>query len=137
MTINVFKDILPSILQTKEYILIEPEDIAEYNPFIVNRALSLHQDCVLYVNELNLYPTIDADMQYDFYLNTLRPMKRGFQKWLKSEVLPDLECVKKYFGYSNQKAKEALRVLSDEQIAEIKAKINTGGMNDDGDTKTS
>ena len=133
----MFKDILPSILQTKENVLLEEDDIAEYVPFIINRALSLHQDCVLYANELNMYPNLDSDIQYQFYLNSLRPMKRSYQKWLKNEVLPDLECVKKYFGYSNQKAKDALRVLTDEQIAEIKAKMNTGGVNDNGGDKKS
>lgn len=136
MAINMFKDILPSILQTKENVLIEEEDIKEYIPFIINRALSLHQDCVLYANEVNMYPNMDPDIQYSFYLHSLRPMKRSYQKWLKNEVLPDLECVKKYFGYSNQKAKDALRVLTIEQIAEIKARITTGGVNDnDGDAK--
>jgi hypothetical protein len=127
--INLFKDILPSILQNKNNILIEQEDIAEYKPFIVNRALSLHKDCVLYVNQMNLHPDIDPDMQYQYYLNSLRPMKRKFQQWQKTEVLPDLEYVKQYFGYSNQKAKEALRILTEEQIAEIKIRTNTGGVN--------
>jgi hypothetical protein len=85
-------------------------------------------DCILYANEMNLYPGLDPDMQYQYLLNTVRSMKRKFQPWQKSEVLKDIECVKQYFGYSNEKAKQAMRILSDEQIAETKAKTNTGGV---------
>ena len=86
-------------------------------------------DCILYANEMNLYSEIDKDLQYQYLLNTIRSMKRKFQPWQKASADKDLECVKEYFGYSNQKAKEALRILNDEQIAEIKAKTNKGGMN--------
>jgi len=125
---DLFKEILPSILQTKKSVFRDELDYNEYKPFIVNRALSYHMDCVLYVNELNVRPSIDVDQQYSFYLNTIRPMKRKFQPWQKSEVDKDLECVKLYFGYSNEKAKEALRILNNEQIAEIKAKTTKGGV---------
>jgi hypothetical protein len=126
---DLFKDIIPSILQTKKNVLIEEQDIKDYKPFIVNRALSYHIDCVAYANEMNLYPNIDSDMQYNYFLNSIRPMKRKFQPWQKTEANRDIECVKKYFGYSNQKAKDALRILSDDQIAEIKAKTDKGGVN--------
>jgi hypothetical protein len=86
-------------------------------------------DCVLYVNEMNINNSLDVDMQYQYLLNTIRPMKRKFQAWQKSEVDKDIECVKSYFGYSNEKAKEALRILTDEQVAEIKAKTTKGGVN--------
>jgi hypothetical protein len=103
-------------------------DYKEYAPFIVNRALSYHIDCVLYANEMNLRPNIDKEMQYQYLLNTIRPMKRKYQPWQKSEIDKDIECVKQYFGYSNEKAKEALRILNDEQVAVIKAKTNKGGV---------
>jgi hypothetical protein len=106
----------------------EELDYKEYAPFIVNRALSYHIDCVLYANEMNLRPNIDKEMQYQYLLNTIRPMKRKYQPWQKSEIDKDIECVKQYFGYSNEKAKEALRILTDEQVAEIKAKTNKGGV---------
>jgi hypothetical protein len=86
-------------------------------------------DCVLYVNEMNINNSLDVDMQYQYLLNTIRPMKRKFQPWQKSEVDKDIECVKQYFGYSNEKAKEALRILTDEQVAEIKIKTTKGGVN--------
>ena len=126
---DLFKDIIPSILQTKKNVLQDEIDVKDYTPFVVNRALSYHMDCILYANEMNLYPEIDKDLQYQYLLNTIRSMKRKFQPWQKASADKDLECVKEYFGYSNQKAKEALRILNDEQIAEIKAKTNKGGMN--------
>ena len=126
---DLFKDIIPSILQTKTNVLQNELDVKDYTPFVVNRALSYHMDCILYANELNLYPEMDKDLQYQYLLNTIRPMKRKFQPWQKALADKDLECVKEYFGYSNQKAKEALRILNDEQIAEIKANTIKGGVN--------
>lgn len=123
-------DFINAILVNKKN-LLKDDDLAtkEYVPFIVNRGLSLHLDCVLYANEMNLRPFIDKDQQFLFLLNTIRPMKRKFQPWQKASADKDLECVKEYFGYSNQKAKEALRILNDEQIAEIKANTIKGGVN--------
>jgi hypothetical protein len=126
---DLFKEVLPSILQTKKSVFQDTYDYKDYKPFVVNRALSYHMDCVLYVNEMNIHTGIDSDMQYSYLLNTVRPMKRKFQPWQKSEVDKDIECVKQYFGYSNEKAKEALRILNDEQIADIKIKTAKGGVN--------
>lgn len=126
---ELFKEILPSILEKKKSVFRDELDYKDYKPFIVNRALSYHMDCILYVNELNINNSLDVDMQYQYLLNTIRPMKRKFQAWQKSEVDKDIECVKQYFGYSNEKAKEALRILTDDQVAEIKAKTTKGGVN--------
>lgn len=126
---DLFKDIIPSILQTKKNVLQDELDVKDYTPFVVNRALSYHMDCILYANEMNLYSEMDKDLQYQYLLNTIRSMKRKFQPWQKASADKDLECVKEYFGYSNQKAKEALRILNDEQIAEIKANTIKGGVN--------
>jgi hypothetical protein len=126
---DLFKEIVPSILQTKKSVFQDDYDYKDYKPFVVNRALSYHMDCVGYVNEMNVHSGLDADMQYQYLLNTIRPMKRKFQPWQKSEVDRDIESVKLYFGFSNAKAKEALRILNDDQIAEIKAKTNKGGVN--------
>lgn len=127
--VELFKDIIPSILQTKKNVFVDEMDYRDYKPYIVNRSLSYHMDCILYVNEMNVYCNVDPDMQYQYLLNTIRPMKRKFQPWQKSEVDKDIDCVKQYFGYSNEKAKDALRILTEEQVAEIKAKTNKGGMN--------
>jgi hypothetical protein len=131
---DLFKDIVPSILQTKKDVLTDPNDIKDYTPFVVNRALSYHMDCVLYANEMNIHPNIDNLLQYQYLLNTIRPMKRKFQPWQKAEVLKDLDCVKVYFGYSNEKAKAALKLLNDQQIAEIRIKTTKGGINNDRNT---
>jgi hypothetical protein len=125
---DLFKEIIPSILTTKNSVIHDDIDLKDYNPFVVNRALSFHKDCILYVNEMNKHHIIDRDFQYQYLLNTIRPMKRKFQPWQKSEVDKNIECVKEYFGFSNSKAKEALRILSDEQIADIKIKTDKGGV---------
>lgn len=125
---DLFKEIVPSILQTKENVLRDELDEKDYKPFVVNRALSYHVDCVSYANEMNKNHHLDGKLQYQYLLNTIRPMKRKFQPWQKSSVHEDLECVKEYFGYSNEKAKEALRILSDEQITEIKKRTDKGGV---------
>lgn len=125
---ELFKEILPSILQTKKSVFQDELDYKDYKPFIVNRALSYHMDCILYVNEMNINNGLDADMQYSYLLNTIRSMKRKFQPWQKTLTDQDLECVKEYFGYSNEKAKEALRILSEEQIAEIRRRTDKGGV---------
>ena len=125
---DLFKEIIPSILQTGKSVLRDELDYRDYTPFVVNRALSNHIDCILHVNELNVYPSLDKDMQYNYLLNTIRPMKRKFQPWQKASKDKDIECVKTYFGYSNQKAIEALRILTDEQIAEIRKRTDKGGV---------
>ena len=125
---DLFKEIVPSILQTKKSVFQTEHDYKDYKPFMVNRALSFHKDCVLYANEMNRYPQTEKELQYSYLLNTIRPMKRKFQPWQTASVDKNIECVKEYFGYSNEKAKEALRILNDEQIAYIKAKTNKGGV---------
>ena len=134
---DLFKEIIPSILQTKKNVFTDEREYKDYKPYMVNRALSFHMDCVLYANEMNLHPSLDEDMQYQYLLNTIRPMKRKFQPWQRQEVLKDLECVKQYFGYSDEKAKDALRILTDDNLAEIKARTNIGGVSNDRNTRPS
>ena len=121
------KDWLNSINQTKENLTDEnPEAIKEYAPFIINRCLSGHIDCILYANEMNLNHQLDKDMQYSFFLNTIRKRKR-YSPWLRKDEIKDLECVKRYYGYSNEKASQALKILSKEQINFIKQRLEIGG----------
>mgnify|MGYP003325265993 FL=1 len=117
------KDWLNSINFTKEDL---SEDIKSYPPYIINRCLSGHIDCILYTNEMNIHHQLDKDMQYSYYLNTLRKRKR-FSPWLRKEKVTDLECIKKYYGYSNEKASQALKILTQEQINFIKQRLDTGG----------
>ena len=126
---DLFKEIIPSILQTKKCVINDEIDQKDYVPFVVNRALSYHMDCILYANEMNLNSGLDKDMQYQYLLNSVRSMKRKFQPWQKSKTISDLECVKEYFGYSNNKAKDALRILSEEQLVELREKTHKGGVN--------
>ena len=122
---DLFKEIIPSILQTKKDVLDDPKD---YKPFLINRSLSYHMDCIMYANQMNLCNNLDSELQYQYLLNTIRPMKRKFQPWQKASAMKDIDCVKEYFGYSDEKAKEALRILTDEQITLIKTKIDKGGV---------
>jgi len=117
------KDWLNSINFTKENL---SEEINSYPPYIVNRCLSGHLDCILFANEMNKHSHLDKDMQYSFYLNSLRKRKR-FSPWLRKDKVKDLECVKKYYGYSNEKASQALKILNREQLDFIKKRLETGG----------
>ena len=117
------KDWLNSINYNKDDL---SEDIKSYPPYIINRCLSGHMDCVMFANEMNMYSHLDKDMQYSFYLNSLRKRKR-FSPWIKKEKIEDIDSVKQYYGYSNEKAKEALRLLSESELNYIKSKLDIGG----------
>ena len=125
---DLFKDILPSIQQTKKAV-ITAENERDYVPFIVNRSISFHLDMVMAANQMNMLPSTDNLLQFHYLLNTVRAYKRPFQKWQKRETIENLEAVKEYYSYSNEKAKEALSILSDAQIQEIKKNLNKGGLN--------
>ncbi len=121
------KNWLNSINQTKKNIIDEnPHLEKEYPPYIINKCLSSSIDCVMYVNEMNIYNRLDKKLQYDFFINTIR-IKKRYSPWIKKEKLQDLEYVKSYYGYSNEKAEQALRILSKEQINFIKLKLDIGG----------
>jgi hypothetical protein len=99
----------------------------DYIPFLINRGLSFFQDTVIQVNEMNRLHFLDNKLQFDYLLNNIRPRKR-WSKWLKPDKIDNLELVKIYFGFGNEKAKEALEVLTSENIEEIKSKLAEGGM---------
>ena len=122
------KDWLNSINFTKENLIEEdPVLIKEYPPFIINRCLSGHLDAIMFANEMNKYPNLDKDLQYHFYLNTLRKKKR-FSPWLRKDKVTDLEIIKQYYGYSNEKALNALKILTPDQINFIKQRLDIGGI---------
>lgn len=120
------KDYLNSININKTDVMQDLEAERKYPPYIVNKCLSGFMDTVLLANELNINPHLDNKLQYHFLLNIVRPKKR-FSPWLKKEKLDDLEAVKSYYGYSNEKARAALRILNNEQLEQIKLKLTTGG----------
>jgi len=121
------KDWLNSINQTKTNIMDEDSQSEKsYPPYIVNRCLSGHVDCILFANEMNKYNFLDKKMQYDFYINILRQRKR-FSPWLRKEEIKDLDSVKQYYGYSNEKALQVLKILTRQQLDFIRSKLDTGG----------
>ena len=122
------KDYLNAINHTKEKLMDTEDEEWErkYPPFIVNKCLAPFPDTILLVNEINQYPSIDKKLQFDFLINSLRPRKR-FTPWVKAKKLEDIEYVKEFYGYNNEKAKVALTILNDDQIATIKQKLNKGG----------
>ena len=122
------KDWLNSINFTKENLIEEdPSVIKDYPPYIVNRCLSGHLDTVMFANEMNKFPNLDKDLQYHFFLNTLRKKKR-FSPWLRKDKVTDLEIIKQYYRYSNEKALSALKILTPDQINFIKQRLDIGGI---------
>tara|TARA_B100000609_G_C17004200_1_gene325255 strand:- start:161 stop:538 length:378 start_codon:yes stop_codon:yes gene_type:complete len=115
-----------AINNTKKDIMID--DIAErgYNSFMVNRSLSYFNDTVLYANEMNIHHNIDNRLQFDFLINMVRKRKR-FSKWEKVVSESDVEVVKEYYGYNNEKARSALSLLTRENLNELKKKVYKGG----------
>ena len=121
------KDWLNSINQTKKNLIDEDSSIEkDYPPYIINRCYSGHLDAVMFANEMNMYNFLPKKMQYDFFINTLGVKKR-FSPWLRKDEIKDLDYVKRYYGYSNEKAKQIIKILSKEQLNFIKSKFETGG----------
>ena len=122
------KDYLNAINYTKEPLLDSEDDqwVKKYPPYIINRCISPFPDTIQLVNEINQLHHLDKKLQYDFLINSLRTRKR-YTPWMKAKKLENLEYVKEYYGYNNEKAKSALDILNDEQISAIKTRLNKGG----------
>jgi len=115
------KDFLNSINDTKVNAMdadINCERL--YAPYVVNRCMSYFPDTILYANEMNRFAGTPNKLQYDYYLNSVRKRKR-FSKWLKNETSDDIDLIKQHFGYSEKKAREALEILGETGLAEIRA----------------
>lgn len=119
-------DYVNAICDTKVNLIVD--DITEkgYNPFMINRTLSYHYDTVLLANEMNQRAHLDKKLQNDFLINTVRK-KRRFAKWAKPLSSDDLEVVKEYYGYSNEKARQVLPLLNDAQMGQLRQRIFKGG----------
>lgn len=128
MSSNPF-DWINSFTQTKKDLIAESDDPVltekQYNSYMVNKGLSYFIDTVMYANEMNRNHHIDSKLQNDYLLNTIRPKKR-FAKWVKKVSEDDLEAVKDYFKYNDEKARQALSILSDDQLKIIKEKLQGG-----------
>jgi len=120
------KDYLNSINITKKDVMLDEFDEKKYPSYIVNKCLAPFPDTIFYVNEMNRLCLLDSRLQYDFLLNSIGKRNR-FAKWLRASKLKNLDLVKEYYGYSNEKAKQALEVLTEEQIKIIKTKLTKGG----------
>ena len=119
-------DYLKAINETKKDIMVDDIAEREYNPFIINRGLSFFKDTILYANEMNRYHHLDNRVQFDFFINIIRKKKR-WSKWIKASDIDNLELIKEYYGYSNEKAKSALSLMSNEHIEQLKQRIYKGG----------
>ena len=124
------KDYLNAINHEKTNLLDTDDEMWEkkYPPFIINKCLAPFPDTIMLVNEMNKHHHLDKKLQFDFLLNSLRTRKR-YTPWLKASKQKNLEYVKEYYGYNNEKAKSALKILNDEQIKTIKDSLNKGGRN--------
>ena len=122
------KDYLNAINYTKEPLMDTEDEQWEkkYPPFIVNKCVAPFPDTIMLLNEINQLPHLDSKLQFDFLINSLRPRKR-YTPWLKAKKLENLEYVKEFYGFNNEKAKAALDILNDEQISYIKRKLYKGG----------
>ena len=125
MSVSPF-DYLNSINFTKQDIMMDDQAEKGYAPFMVNRGLSYFPDTVAFANEMNRYHHLDNRLQFDFLINITRKRKR-FSKWAKAQPESDIDAVKVNYGYSNEKARQALTLLSPEQIKIIKTKVSKGG----------
>ena len=119
-------DYLNSINDTKVNLMVDDASEKAYNPFLINRGLSYFADTVLLANEMNRLHHADKRLQYSFLINSIRKRKR-FSKWLKPTEHEALLIVKAYYGYTDEKAKSALALLSDDQIQQLKQRMNQGG----------
>ena len=122
------KEYLKSINQTKENLMDSDDPMWEkkYSPYIINKCISPFNDTIMFVNEINMRHHLENKLQYDFLLNTIRPKNR-FAPWVRGSKIKDLEFIKEYYGYSNEKAKVALQILSNDQIKTIKDSLSKGG----------
>ncbi len=124
------KEYLNAINNTKENVMDTEDEMWEkkYPPFIVNKCIAPFTDTLILVNEINQLHHLDKKLQFDYLLNSIRPRKR-FTPWVKAKKLKNLEYVKEFYGYNNEKAKIALELLDEEQISAIKERLNKGGRN--------
>lgn len=124
-SLNPF-EFLNAINTTKKDLIVDDITEKQYNSFMVNRSLSYFNDTVLMANEMNINHHLDNRLQFDFFINIVRKKKR-FSKWIKPETFGDVEVVKAYYGYSNEKARQALSLLTKEQLDLLKKKVYKGG----------
>ena len=120
-------DFINAINFDKKALIVDDWSEKQYIPYIVNRGLSFGADTVIPANEMNSRPHLDRKLQFDFLINTIRPRKR-YNKWVKADKVDAIELVKTYYGYSIEKARQALSILTSEQLDHLKQKLEKGGL---------
>jgi len=119
-------DFINAITFNKTELMVDDWSEKQYVSYIVNKGLSYGADTVIPANEMNSRPHIDKKLQFQFLINSIRPRKR-FNKWIKAEKIESIEVVKTYYGYSTEKARQALSILNQSQIDYLKQKLEKGG----------
>ncbi len=120
-------DFINAINFDKKALIVDDWSEKQYIPYIVNRGLSFGADTVIPANEMNSRPHLDRKLQFDFLINTIRPRKR-YNKWVKADKVEAIELIKTYYGYSIEKARQALSILTSEQLDHLKQKLEKGGL---------
>ncbi len=115
-----------AINTSKKDIMVDDLAEKEYPAFLVNRSLSYFQDTILYANEMNIHHNIDSRLQFDFFINIIKKKNR-FSKWLKPTEIDNIEIIKEYYGYSNEKAKSVLALFGKNEIDALRQRIYKGG----------
>ena len=119
-------DFVKSVSYDKKDIMVDDIEEKAYQPFLINKALSYHQDSVFFANEMNVRGSMDNRLQYLFYLNTLRKRQR-FSSWVKPYISKKLDVIKKYYQISTREAKEYVNLLSDKHLRELRNRMKIGG----------
>ena len=119
-------DYVTAINYTKENLIVDDQTEKAYDPFLTNRSLSYFRDTVLIANEMNRYHHLDKKLQFDFLINMIRKRKR-FSKWAKPDIIADIDVVKEYYGYSDEKARQVISLLTQEDLQVLRKRVFKGG----------
>jgi hypothetical protein len=119
-------DFINAIHYTKENLIVDEWSEKQYNSFIINKGLSYGHDTVIPANEMNSRPHLEKKLQFSFLINTIRARKR-FNKWIKPEKIEAIEVIKEYYGYSTEKARQVLPLLSQTQLDDLRKRLIKGG----------
>ena len=119
-------DFVNAVTYTKKDIMVDDVASKGYSAFLTNKSLSYHQDCIMYVNEMNSNSHLDSTLQFHYFLNTLRKRKR-FSKWSNPRVLEDMKVIQRYYDCSISKAEEYSKILTAKEIKIMKERMKKGG----------
>lgn len=121
-------DFVNSILYDKTDLMVDETSEKFYSGFLTNRSLSYHKDTIFYSQEMNLYPHLDNKLQFQYLINTIKPIKRKRSKWAKKIESVDIEAIMKYYGYNYKKALSVVSLFTNDQLKIIRKKLEQGGV---------